>query len=221
MENLDRAQRWLSAGVRDRVRGAFAAAAGYVFIACLGIVAWFGITWGMFFILAILFTGLGIGPYVLLGLVYISQAAVFPFIRRPHAPQWEIARDIDGNIVLSPPDSSHQTDYAYNQTHGFSFKRVYISLFFATPIALDEAWRELREAARIRKLKQEAAARLAALLIDEQRKFSLAELREHMDADEMEEAITIAAKLTGFQLFANEPQGVALTDTAIDELLNL
>jgi hypothetical protein len=219
MENQRRAERWLKMCMQDRARGAWLTALGHFAIAVFACVAWFGITWGLMFMFAMIITAIGISFTFIVYAVYALQAGLFVFVRRKTTPRWEVSQDVDGEVVVIPPDNSKAGNYAYNQDHGFSFKRVYIALFFAAPIALDEAWREISEAARIRKLNMEPAAQLAAMLIEEQRKLTFAELKQRWQGSGFDQAIQVAAELKGFQLFSHDPQGVALTDSAINELL--
>jgi hypothetical protein len=219
MDNQQRAERWLKTSARDRMRGAWLTALGHFAIAVAACVAWFGITWGLMFMFAMIITAIGISFTFIVYAVYALQAGLFIFVRRKATPCWEVSQDVDGEVVVIPPDNSQAGDYAYNQDHGFSFKRVYIALFFATPIALDEAWRELRDAMRISKMDHKPAAQLAAMLIEEQRKLTFVEVKQRWQGSGFDQAIEVAAKLEGFQLFSRDPQGVALTDSAINELL--
>jgi len=220
--NLSRVELWLDATIRQRALEARLAAVWHVVVCLFACIVWWvcvvGTLYGLWFILA--FAGIRIPYPPLVGLaVFAFQFGLFRFVRRPEPPRWEVGHDLDGEIVVTPPDHAGGRDYAYNQDHDFSFRRVYIGLFFAGPIALDEARREWRKPKRLSRLEREPAAQLAAILLDEQRKLSFGEIRERWLGAGLKEAIDHAAFLPGFQMFSRDPQGMALTDGAKQELL--
>jgi hypothetical protein len=220
-EAQTRAERWLNACVRDRVRHLRFQAAWHVLIGLVACGIWWVCVVGTLFAIwfTVRFAGISLPypPYVGVG-VYLFQLGLFFMVRRKQA-QWEITEDIEGNVLVVPPEHSAAAQYVYNQDHDFSFRKVYVSLFFAAPIAFDEAIRAWKEAGRLKRLDYEPAAQLATILLDEQKKLTFGELKQSWLGSGFKEAIHQAAELPGFHLFSKDPQGVALTDAAVSELL--
>lgn len=213
------AERWLGALVRDRVR-ACRLAALWQLVLCLFfttvsyMVAFVGLFMAAVFLLRFM------NPYIVAPGVVLAQFVIFPFVRRPTCRRWEITMDVDGVAVIAvPPDSRFANQCVYDQDHGFSFKRAYLSLFFAAPAALDEAIRDWREGTRLKRMNWLPAARLAEHLIEHQHKLGFEELRVLWDDPQLLQALRAASELPGFQLFSREPQGVALTDEGIQAML--
>ena len=205
--------------VRARVR-AFRLSALWQLALCLVFtLMWLAAAFVFAFLLAVFLLRF-LNPYWVAPGVVLLQFVIFPFVRRPKQRRWEISLDVEGQeIIAVPPDNSHIHDCVYNQDHGFSFRRAYLSIFFAAPAALDEAIRDWREGTRLKDMDWVPAARLATLLIEEQRKLSFHELRQAWDSPELLYALETAAELPGFHLFSKEPQGVALTDDGIQAML--
>jgi len=221
-DHVGRAGRWLDGVVGRSVRVKRLAALWHAMIG-LGFCAFWwvavvGTLYGLWFVLA--FAGIGLPKPYWFGVgVYLFQFGLFPLVRRPEPQRWEVAHAVDGEVCAIPPDHTNAGNYAYNQDHDFSFRRAYVSVFFAAPIAFDEAWRDGRDAARLKCQPREPAARLAAVLLTEQKRLSFAELEHRWRSTDLKDALAAAAELPGFKLFSSEPQGVALTESAIDELL--
>ena len=209
---------WLDAVVCSSVRVNRLAALGHCVLGLVALVAWFMLLFTVSFV-ARLF-GSPFNPTWFAVIVIVAQFIAFAFVRRPALERWQIAPGVDpGEIIAVAPDNSQAQHYAYNQDHGFSFKRAYFALFLAAPVALDEAFRDWREGTRLKRLQREPAARLAALLLTEQKKVTFDELANHWRGDDLVVALQTAAELPAFQMFGNEPQGVALSNSAIDQLL--
>lgn len=221
-EHNTRAERWLDAALRERVTRLRLTALWQFLIGLGACCAWWiggvGLLFSFWFIFAFVGIRLPFPPFVGL-LVFAVQFGLFLVVRRKTPAKWEVSRDVDGDLVVVPPNHRNTPDHIYNQDHDFSFRRAYIGVFLAGPIAFDEAWRAWREASRLKRLDRAPLAQLAAMLFDEQRKLTFAELRNGWLEGDLTYAVQHAAELPGFQLFSHDPQGVALTDDAIHGLL--
>jgi hypothetical protein len=208
----DSVSRWVHATVRDHARGALVVACGYLLVAVAALGMWFFVIYGLMFMFALVLTAIGVGVnvYVVFA-VWLIQLVLYPLVRRPQAGEWEVATDVDGGVYVVAPERVSTGD------HAFTHRGVFAGLFFAVPIALEEAWREFRRWRRFARVETEPLARMASVLLDHQRKVTLAELQREMSSDQLARALIGARSLPGFQLFAGEPQGVALTDGAIRE----
>lgn len=213
------AERWLGALVRDRVRTYRLSALWQLALCLLFSIASLFVAFIVFFLLA-LFLLRFLNPFQAAPCVVVAQFVLFPFVRRPRLRRWDFTLDVEGaSIIAVPPDHSGTNDYVYNQDHGFSFGRAYLSLFFAAPAALDEAIRDWREGTRLKRMNWLPAARLAEHLIEHQHKLSFDELRARWDDPQLIQALRAAAELPGFRVFSRDPQGVALTDDGIQAML--
>jgi len=213
------AERWLGALVRDRVRACRMAALWQLALCFIFTAVSYMVIFVCLFMAAVFLLRF-MNPYIVAPCVVLGQFVIFPFVRRPGRRRWEITRDVDGAaIVVVPPDNAFVNDCVYDQDHGFSFRRAWLSLFFAAPAALDEAIREWREGTRIKRMNWLSAARLAEHLIEHQHKLSFDELRALWDDPQLIQALRAASELPGFQLFSKDPQGVALTDDGVQAML--
>ena len=208
------AERWVDFTIREHSRGAVMAGLGYLLVAFFAAVLWFGVAFGLMFMGAIVLAVLGVGPdqykYVVIAL-YFVQCGLYLFVRRKGSTQWEVSADVDGGLCVIPPE------HAASEDHGLLHRGILKSLFFAVPIALEEAIGEFARAARIRRVDRSALARLTGTLFESQRKVTFTELGQSIGGEVLKTAVEDAASLPGFQLFANDPQGVALTSTAVEE----
>lgn len=206
--------RWVDSTIREHSRSALLTGLGYLLIALVGVVLWFGVTFGLMFMGAIVLAVIGIGPteykYVVIG-VYIVQCAAYLLVRTKNSQRWEVSADVDGAICVAPPDHGASEDL------GLLHRGIFKSLFFAIPIALEEAFHEFRRAARVRRADRQALARLTDALFEHQRKVTFNELGQMINANTLRIAIQDASLLPGFQLFSTDPQGVSLTSSAIEE----
>jgi hypothetical protein len=214
MANNQSAEGWVESSVREHSRGAMLQALTYVLLAMGGMVLWFGVTFGLLFMFSLLLTVLGIGlgayKYIVIG-VYVLQCTTYLFVRHKESGRWDVSTDVEGGVVVTAPEPGAGD-------HGFVHRGVLASIFFCIPIALEEAIRAVDAARRIRHAELEPLARLTTELQYSERKRTFAELAEQMSDETLLTAVTDAACLPGFQLFANEPQGIMLTSSAIEEL---
>lgn len=215
------AEKWVEATVNEHARGSLVVAGTYVLIAFAGLVFWFGFTFGLMFMfsLVLMVIGLGISVYYVF-VVWALQLLLYPIVRRKDGGQWEIARDVDGNVYVVKPENDLGSPAAGSEgDSAFTNRGVFAGLFFAVPLALDESWRQLVRAARIRKIEREPLVKVVEVLITEQRKVTFEELNQQMSSDNLVRALDAASHLPGFQFFAGEPQGVTLIGNAIEEAL--
>ena len=208
------AERWVETTIREHARGAVMAGMGYLLVAFVGVVLWFGVAFGLMFMGAIVLTSMGISPneykYVVLAL-YVVQCGLYLFVRQKNSDRWEVSADVDGGVYVVPPDRAASAD------HGLMHRGILKSLFFAIPIALEEAFQEFARAARIRRVDRPTLARLTDKLFESQKKVTFDELGQQIGTEALKTAVEDASVLPGFQLFANDPQGVSLTSSAIEE----
>lgn len=217
-QHLEVARDWVKSSVRRRCWIERMTALGMVGVALLCFGFWWvcvvGTLTGLAFIVSIAGIRLPNPMYVGLG-VLLVQMGLFPFVRRAPQPTWRMDRTADTDEpLLIAPDHSGANMYWYNQDHDFSFKRVYLALFFCVPIALDEAWRHWRLSMHFGRVDREGLARLAAWLLERQSGAPLTELELALGIDNFDRVIEQAASLPGYHVIPREPQLIRLTEDA-------
>lgn len=208
-----RAAQWVEGRVREHSIGGLVSASAYLLLALAALGLWFGVVYGMMFMFAMVLVAIGIGVnvYVVFA-VWGLQVVLYPMVRRNRSVAWDIERDVDGNVYLVKPENDPSGE------HGFVNRGIFAGVFFACPIALEEAWREFTHLLKLRKIDSEPLTRMAGVLLDEQRKVTIEDLGNHMGGDALARALSDARLLPEFQFFANEPQGIAVTAEAIDKV---
>lgn len=215
MKHIHRsAEAWVKASAKARMRESLVIAGSYVLIAFAGLVLWFGLVFGLMFIFSFLLIVFGIGLSVnYVFVVWGLQLVLYPLVRRKEGGNWEVAQDVDDNVHVIKPDVETKEDTA------FTNRGIVAGLFFAVPLAIDESWRQVQRAWRAQKVEREPLATVVAILMKEQRKMTFQELGETVGNDTLYRAMKAARIVPGFQFFGNEPQGVALNTSALEEAL--
>jgi hypothetical protein len=207
-------ERWVEKTVREHSRAALIHAGTQFVLALAGLGLWFGVSWGLMFMFSIVLSALGVGlnGYMLITLgLWAVQCGLYLVVRQRGNPAWEVSTDVDGNVLVSAPEHAAESGE-------LSHRGMLASIFFCVPVAIEDAMRAFRRALHIRRTHAEPLTRLTAELFEVQRKVSFEDLSQQMSSQTLKTAVSDATWLPGFQMFANEPQGISLTGTAIEEL---
>lgn len=219
---LSSARRWVRGVVRSEIVASLLLALWHVFL-CLGACfIWFFVMVGAYLALmwVIAASGLPVLSPDILGFGVLGlQLLCTPWLARTQKPRWTFAVSADETEIVAIPPERWRKLAIYDQDHDLSFRRMLAAIFLAAPIALANAWHDVTRALELRHLKIEPAARLAAELVQRQEKVTLKELAESWQDEGLLDALETAAELPGFQIFSQDPQGVALTAPAVDAYL--
>ena len=219
---LSSARRFVRGVVRQEIWSSRLLALWHVFL-CLGACfIWFFVTVGAYFALMwiIAASGLPIPSPDILGFGVVAlQLLCTPWLASAKQPRWTFTVSADETEIIAIPPERWRKLAIYDQDHDLSFRRMIAAVFLAAPIALANAWLDLKRVRQLKQLQLEPAARLAADLIQRQEKVTFTELIELWQDEGLLDALETAAELPGFQIFKQEPQGVALTGAAVDRYL--
>lgn len=219
---LSTAHVWLRKVVREEIWSSRLLALWHVTL-CLGACfIWFFVAIGLYFMLAwlIAFAGLPIPAPQMFGFGVVAlQLLCTPWLARVKPPRWTFTVSADESEIIALAPESRPKLAVYDQDHDFRFRRTFAAIFLAAPIALANAWQDLRRIHRLKRLELAPAARLAADLIQRQEKVTFNELVGLWQDEGLLDALETASALSAFQIFRNDPQGVALTGTAVDRYL--
>lgn len=219
---LSRAQLWLRKVVREEIWSTRWLALWHVALGLGACFVWFFVSIGLYFLLAwvIAATGLPIPTPALFGFSVITVQLLFtPWLARVKQPRWSFTVSADESEIIALAPETRPKLAVYDQDHDFSFRRAYVAMFLAAPIAFANAWQDLRRLRQLKRLQLKPAARLAADLIERQEKVTFSELVELWQDEGLLDALETASALSAFHIFKGDPQGVALSGTAIDRYL--
>ena len=219
---LSRAQLWLRNVVREEIWSFRLLALWHITLALSACFIWFFLWVAAFFLCGwiLVFAGIPVPSLQTVGMVGIGFQLLFtPWLARVRQPRWTFTVSADETEILALAPESRPKLAVYDQDHDFSFRRTFAAIFLAAPIALANAWHDLRRIRQLKRLELKPAARLAADLIQRQEKVTFNELLEMWEDEGLLDALETASELSAFQIFKNEPQGVALTSSAVDRYL--
>lgn len=217
------ASAWTERELSSQRMDARATGAWQLFLGLGLVLVWFvvmtGLYGGPYFILSFAGIVFPVAPHVF-GLIWVgAQFVLFPFVRRKSRGfQFTRAED-NGEIIAVPPPRNNEQVEAYGQDNDFSFRRGYVGVFFSAQIAIDEALREFAFARATRRFDKANLARLAAILMAPPRKLSFAQLETLLPGVDLPPLLAQAARLPGFHIHTQHPQGVSLTDHAQEGVL--
>lgn len=219
---LSRAQLWLRKVVREEIWSYRWLALWHLVLGLGACFIWFFLAIGVyfFFLWLILAARLPMpGPSgIAFGVVFI-QLCFTPWLARVKTPRWTFTVSADESEIIAVAPDFRRKLAVYEQDHDFSFRRTFAAVFLAAPIAFANAWQDLKRIRELKRLQLEPAARLAADLIQRQEKVTFSELIDLWQDEGILDALETASELSAFQIFKQHPQGVALTNTAIDRYL--
>lgn len=219
---LSRAQLWLRGVVREEIWSYRWLALWHVVLGLGACFIWFFLWIAVFFLFGwvIAFAGIPIPSLEAVGQAgLIFQLLFTPFLARVITPRWTFAVSADESEIIAVAPEFRPKLAIYDQDHDFSFRRTFAAIFLAAPIAFANAWLDLKRIRELKRLQLEPAARLAADLIQRQEKVTFSELIEQWHDDGILDALETASELSAFQIFKQDPQGVALTDSAVQRYL--
>lgn len=219
---LSRAQVWLRDVVREEIRSYRWLALWHVVLGLSACFIWFFLWIALFFLFGwvIIFTDIPIPSLQAVGLAGLTfQVLLTPFLARVKTPRWSFIVSADEAEIVAIAPEFRRKLAIYDQDHDFRFRRTFAAIFLAAPIAFANSWQDLKRVRELKRLRLKPAARLAADLVQRQERVTFSELIELWQDEELLDALETASALSAFQIFKGDPQGVALTGTAVDRYL--
>jgi hypothetical protein len=213
---------WARDNVNSRLRDELITAAGLtVFAAASAFVTTF-VVFGLFLMLGIVLGALGIAPphpMVIAPAALTIQLIVFYAVKPKDVPNLTVERTEDtGELIMVRPRRSQRPSYFHNQEGAGSLRHIVATVALCTAVAIHEVGRRLHQAMQIRRTNIEHLAYLTEYLFDHGFKATLQEIERDLHSIDLVELLGQIDRLPGFNLIMLEPQSVALTDGALEEM---
>lgn len=167
--------------------------------------------------------GWGVGPDVWALLVVALLCCVyFVFFGRPREGRLTFFSEVgSGRLVLSVPHEAGDGERTLLHRATPGAGTMLFRAIFALPILLEDSWRRLRFANRLRKLGYGACAPVVAFISDRGHDVKLSVLEEHFGPGTLCPVLRQLWLVPGVGFHADDPQRITLGKLARDELLIL
>ncbi len=216
------ASEWARDNVNSRFRDELITAFGLALFAAASAFVTTFVVFGLFLMFGIVLGSLGIAPphpSVIAPATVIIQLIVFYAIKPKDVPNLTIERTEDTNeLIMVRPHRSERPSYFHNQEGAGSLKHIVATIGLCTAVAIHETWRHLQRGLRIKQTNTEHVAYLTDYLSYRGMKATLNEIERDLHSIDLAELLPQIDRLPGFNLIMGEPQGISLTDGALEEM---
>jgi hypothetical protein len=216
------ASEWARQNIASRFRDELITALGLALFAIASAFVTTFVVFGLFLMFGIVLGSLGIPPphpMLIAPATVVIQLIVFYAIKPKDVPSLSVERTEDtGELILVRPHRSERPSYFHNQEGAGSLRHIVATIGLCTAVAIYEVLRHLKKAMQIKANNAEHVAYLTDYLNDRGMKATLSEIERDLHSIDLAELLPQIERLPGFNLVMGEPQGVALTDNALEEM---
>jgi hypothetical protein len=216
------ASEWARQNIASRFRDELITALGLALFAIASAFVTTFVVFGLFLMFGIVLGSLGIPPphpMLIAPATVVIQLIVFYAIKPKDVPSLSVERTEDtGELILVRPHRSERPSYFHNQEGAGSLRHIVATIGLCTAVAIYEVLRHLKKAMQIKATNAEHVAYLTDYLNDRGMKATLSEIERDLHSIDLAELLPQIERLPGFNLVMGEPQGVALTDNALEEM---
>jgi hypothetical protein len=223
MIELDVFRAWAEEAVRQRVRRELIAFFAMLMFAAAALLFTTFVVFGLLLMFGIVLAVAGIRPphpSLLAPLILAAQLIVFYAIKPKDVPVVSAERTEDtGELIIVKSDRALRARYFYNQEHGFSLRQTILTLLLAVAIAIHEAIQHARTARLLWRTNFEDLASLSYYLTQRGNRADLAAIQHDLPEIDLLQIVPRLYWFSGFILRGEEPQGIAITDDAVRNML--